>query len=238
MVMDRNGKLVGSPLHGTGAFMVAEAIPDHSVKPEIVSWASTSPDLARSDQGATLNSSITHKLSSESVLSTGDFIRTDPVRNETPRVPEILPEQFKIPEEVAGRRWGEAVNSRITWMAGNSIQHAELRLNPPELGPLEVRISVNREDASIQFTALHPSVREALETALPRLRDMLQENGLNLAQVGVSGQGAGNDGREASDTATENRMENSGESSDLLEQELEKTPGGVRASRGLIDAYV
>ena len=71
------------------------------------------------------------------------------------------------------------------------MKQADLQLNPPELGPLEVRISMVDDEARITFTASHPQVREALEMALPKLRDMLGSSGVQLLQVDVSGHGAG-----------------------------------------------
>lgn len=84
--------------------------------------------------------------------------------------------------------WGQAVGERIQWMLNQNLQQAEVRLNPPELGALEVRVSVNSEQTNITFTSPHASVREALEAAIPRLREMFSDSGLNLGDVNVSHQ--------------------------------------------------
>src|SRR5690606_30362586 len=76
------------------------------------------------------------------------------------------------------------------WMARNDVQTAELHPNPAELGPLEVTLTLTGEDKSqavMQFSAAHAGTREAIEAALPRLREMLQENGITLGQAGVDG---------------------------------------------------
>ncbi|MBP7712437.1 MAG: flagellar hook-length control protein FliK [Gammaproteobacteria bacterium] len=87
--------------------------------------------------------------------------------------------------------WAPALSDRVAWMVEGEVKQADLRLNPPELGPLEVRISMVDDEARITFTASHPQVREALEAALPKLRDMLGGSGVQLLQVDVSGHGAG-----------------------------------------------
>ena len=87
--------------------------------------------------------------------------------------------------------WAPALSDRVAWMVEGEVKQADLQLNPPELGPLEVRISMVDDEARITFTASHPQVREALETALPKLRDMLGSSGVQLLQVDVSGHGAG-----------------------------------------------
>lgn len=72
------------------------------------------------------------------------------------------------------------------WMAGRGIQNAEIRLNPAELGPIRVQVTVDNEVAQLAFTAQHSQTREAIELAMPRLREMLTENGLSLAGSTVS----------------------------------------------------
>lgn len=83
-------------------------------------------------------------------------------------------------------RWGEALTSRIAWMVAENHQSAQINLNPPELGPIEVRLSLHHDKANINFYVHHQDVREAIEQAFPRLRDMLSQNGFSLEQGHVS----------------------------------------------------
>jgi flagellar hook-length control protein FliK len=87
--------------------------------------------------------------------------------------------------------WNEALGERVSWMAGNKVQNAELRLNPAELGPVRVQISIDDGNATVNFTAQHPLTRDAIEQALPRLREMLADQGLLLQNANVSEQGKG-----------------------------------------------
>lgn len=84
--------------------------------------------------------------------------------------------------------WDRALGEQVQWMVGNRLQGAEIRLNPAHLGPMEVRIQMQNDQANITFTAQHGVAREALEAAIPRLREMLGESGLQLNQVTVSDQ--------------------------------------------------
>lgn len=83
--------------------------------------------------------------------------------------------------------WDQALGQNVLWMARNDVQVASMRLNPPHLGPLEVRVSFNQDQANVSFFSHHAVVREALEAALPRLREMFGQGGINLANVDVSG---------------------------------------------------
>jgi flagellar hook-length control protein FliK len=90
---------------------------------------------------------------------------------------------------VGNNRWNEDLGQKITWMAGHGSQSAELQLNPPDLGPLHVVLNVSGDQATALFTSPHAAVREAVQQALPKLRDMLADNGIMLGNASVSDQG-------------------------------------------------
>lgn len=89
-----------------------------------------------------------------------------------------------VPLRQAG--WDQAMAERVVWMAKQGVQEAQIHLNPRNMGPIEVHVSVQKDQASVAFVAQHAATREALDAAMPRLRDMLQDSGLNLAQSEVS----------------------------------------------------
>lgn len=94
-----------------------------------------------------------------------------------------------LPLPITHSNWGEQLGEGVRWMVGQHMQQADLRLNPPALGLLEVRIQMNSSDhASLTFCSPHSAVRDAIEHALPRLRDMMSESGVQLGDVNVSQQ--------------------------------------------------
>jgi flagellar hook-length control protein FliK len=70
-------------------------------------------------------------------------------------------------------------------MIERGVQSGSLRLTPDNLGPMEVRITVQNDQVSVWFGAAHADTRAALENALPRLRDMFAAQGMSLADAGV-----------------------------------------------------
>jgi len=96
--------------------------------------------------------------------------------------------QAAINTPVTDRAWGNEFNQKITWMATQHEQSAELHLNPPNLGPLDVVLKVSGDQATALFTSPHAAVREAVEQALPKLRDMMADNGITLGNATVSDQ--------------------------------------------------
>lgn len=92
---------------------------------------------------------------------------------------------LSVAAKVGSAEWGGAVGEKVLWMANQNRQVAELHLNPPNLGPLEVRLTINSDQASAMFVSHHAAVREAIEAALPRLREMLADNGIMLGNTTV-----------------------------------------------------
>jgi len=103
--------------------------------------------------------------------------------------PVMHPVQVTINAPVTQDKWADEFSQKITWLASsNKDQTAELHLNPPQLGPLDVVIKVSGDQATAMFTSPHAAVREAIEQAMPRLRDMLANNGIMLGNATVSDQ--------------------------------------------------
>lgn len=86
---------------------------------------------------------------------------------------------------VGTQGWSEEIGSRLTMMVEQGKHTASLRLSPEHLGPLEIQISMNDDQASVYFGAAHADTRAALESALPKLREMFASQGLSLADAGV-----------------------------------------------------
>jgi flagellar hook-length control protein FliK len=84
--------------------------------------------------------------------------------------------------------WGQVMSSRVVWAAKEGLQQAQLRMNPANLGPVEVKLHVQNDQASVTFLAQHSATRDALEQALPRLRESFAENGMELANAEVGEQ--------------------------------------------------
>lgn len=87
--------------------------------------------------------------------------------------------------------WHQNMAGKLSWLTTQGLQSAEIMINPPDMGPVEVRIQVQNEQASVSIQAQNASVRDMLEQNSSRLRDMLQEQGLDLSQFDVSDQSSG-----------------------------------------------
>lgn len=105
-----------------------------------------------------------------------------------------------ITARVGTAGWNDGVAQQVTLMVKDGEQTAQLRLDPPDLGPLEVHLSLEGDEqgvAHVQFVSAHAPVRDALEAALPQLRAALAGSGIMLGQATVgeqSGRGEPQDG--------------------------------------------
>ena len=101
----------------------------------------------------------------------------------------LNPQSIAQPEivETFGRPpWSQGLGKQILWMVNQNISSAELRLNPAHLGPIELLIDMSDDQVNVSLSSRHAVVREAMEQALPKLREMLDANGLNLAETDIS----------------------------------------------------
>ena len=139
--------------------------------------------------------------------------------------------------------WNKDMGERIVWMSSRAIPAAEIRLNPQHLGPISVRVDVTDDKATVVFTAQHAVVRETLEASIPKLREMMSSQQLNLVEVNVSQGPASDQGRSQSQNFAQT-ADGRGQSAaadvavngiDDIEQEIES--GRAVVSKGLLSIY-
>jgi len=106
-----------------------------------------------------------------------------------PRAEQAHLPQLPVPTPAGHKAWAEDVGNRVTWMVGRHDAKAELVLTPPHLGKLEVSIQVTGGETTAHFVAASAAARDALEQAMPRLREILQQAGIQLGQSNVSTSG-------------------------------------------------
>jgi flagellar hook-length control protein FliK len=133
--------------------------------------------------------------------------------------------------------WSKDLGEQIVWMNNKAISAAEIRLNPAHLGPISVRIDVNQDQATILFTAQHADVKDAIEASIPRLREMLATQQLNLINVNISQNSTSDQGRSQSQAFSktpENHEQGIEGVTDTLEQ---MEHDRVVVSKGLLSLY-
>jgi flagellar hook-length control protein FliK len=113
-----------------------------------------------------------------------------PALASTPAARAIIAAPITVPVDPQ-TGFDDGFGARIVWMAEQRLGHAEIRLNPEHLGPIEVRVQMDGTQVSAEFQSGHAGVRQAIEASLPRLREMLGQQGLQLGQTDVGQRHAG-----------------------------------------------
>ncbi|WP_432697734.1 flagellar hook-length control protein FliK [Marinobacterium sp. YM272] len=131
--------------------------------------------------------------------------------------------------------WGRAMGQRAIMMAQYGPRTAEIQLDPPELGAMQIRIHLSGSDqVSVSFNSPHAQVRDAIEQQLPRLREMFAEQGMDLSQSSVSDQSA----RGRGDDSSGGRSSQSASAAYGESGSGDETPVNVtQAPVGLVDYY-
>ncbi len=91
------------------------------------------------------------------------------------------------------QRFSPVMKQQLLTMVSQGVQHAEIRLDPAELGSMMVRIQVQGDTTQVQFQVSQHQTRDLVEQAMPRLREMLAEQGMQLTDGQVSQGDRGND---------------------------------------------
>lgn len=94
-------------------------------------------------------------------------------------------DQTNIHSHLRENTWTQEFGEKVVWLAKNDQQSARININPPELGPVQITLSLNGDQAKIAFSSPHPEVRQAIESAMPQLKEMLSSAGINLGQSNV-----------------------------------------------------
>jgi flagellar hook-length control protein FliK len=104
------------------------------------------------------------------------------VADATPTPPPTL----KVAAGVDTPEFGQGLADRVSWMVDNNLNGAKLQVNPPQLGPIEVRIAVQGSHAQVWLTSHSAVTRDALESSSPKLREMLGAQGFGQVSVDIS----------------------------------------------------
>ncbi|WP_086774079.1 flagellar hook-length control protein FliK [Vibrio coralliirubri] len=85
----------------------------------------------------------------------------------------------------------EQVAEKVQMMMSKNLKNLDIRLDPPELGQMKIRMTMNNDVANVHFTVSNQQARDVIEQTLPRLREMLAQQGLQLADSSVQQQNSG-----------------------------------------------
>ena len=199
----------------------------HTRAPRAENMANQLPQQAESD-----SATDTPALSTHSATATHTAGRSHETAAPTPQnAPSIT-------AHLHDNKWSQQLSDRVLWLARGDMQNAQINITPAHLGPIQISLSLNGEQMTAHFVSANQEVRQALEDALPRLREMLAGAGINLGQANV-----GSQQQQAQAEQFTAKGENSRQSSDgaILPADqhgMDTTPPHpIQRGQGLVDLF-
>ncbi len=137
-----------------------------------------SAELLRNDSPAGLRSDAPQPM--QATMKPGDIDAKG--MNELP--PEMR--QMQLSPRAGDAAWGRELGERVGFLLHNNMKQAEIRLDPPHLGKLEIQLQVQDDKAVVHIQTQTAQTRDLVDASLLRLRDALQDAGYSQVDVNVS----------------------------------------------------
>lgn len=134
------------------------------------------------------------KTAPDTLLNTKAVTPTDTIRADMqPRSESLLGAQHtrQVPGAAIAMQqpgWTQQVTDKVMWMSSQNLKSAEIKLDPAELGRLDIKVDMSQEHTQVTFTSANAGVRESLEAQMHRLRELLAQQGMPDVDVNVSDQ--------------------------------------------------
>jgi flagellar hook-length control protein FliK len=81
--------------------------------------------------------------------------------------------------------WPQQFGEKVVWLAKNDQQTAQINITPPQLGPVQITLNLSGDQATVAFASPHAEVRQAIESSMPQLKEMLSAAGISLGDTNV-----------------------------------------------------
>ncbi|HFG2431512.1 TPA: flagellar hook-length control protein FliK [Vibrio cholerae] len=192
-----------NPTAATPADMAALAPQTVAVNPMLNPAATVNPELAASsamlaalggralagsDERRAVSESGQEGLAQQIAAAAGQGTAQNQALN---RAESQLVQTNATPVPLNKEMAADQLAERVQMMLSKNLKNIDIRLDPPELGRMHIRMNMQGDGATVHFTVANQHAREALEQTMPRLREMLAQQGVQLGDTSVQQQSAG-----------------------------------------------
>ncbi|WP_136482484.1 flagellar hook-length control protein FliK [Vibrio sp. H11] len=146
----------------------------------------TNSKTGQPGQDSAFASQVATAAGQQGMNATSSNLRAEPTQAQ-PQMPLHLSKEMDVDD----------MAQRVQMMMSKNLKQIDIRLDPPELGRLHIRMNMHGDGASVQFTVANNQARDALEHSMPRLREMLSQQGVQLGDTSVQQQNSGQQQRYA-----------------------------------------
>ena len=146
------------------------------------------------------------------------------------------PATLRVQAPVDSADFPQGVADRVSFAVDNNWSSAKLQVNPPQLGPIDLQIAVQGDHAQVMMSTHSAVTREALESSLPKLKEMLGSQGFTQVSVDIS-QRSFQDRSAFSQPYTWTKAASGTPSAAAVAPVSAPSSAVTRASAGVLDAY-
>jgi flagellar hook-length control protein FliK len=182
---------------------------------------------------STDSSAKTDALASSNANAANNAQASGLVNQSMPQGTPLAAKTLEIPVPVTSPQWGQQFSDHVIWMGNNDIKSAVIKIHPEDLGPIEISVKVVDNAASVNIVSHSAQVRDLVDQAMPRLRDMMSNQGLHLSDVQVSAD-------KSSNQSSQNGYANNGQQemdSDGTDDEVQLVTSVKKQSNRLVDYF-
>jgi flagellar hook-length control protein FliK len=119
--------------------------------------------------------------SSDAAAGAAQLLTNPPILSQATAAPVL-----NVAARVDSNEFGSGVATQVSFMVDRNLNSASLQVNPPSLGPIEVRIALQGGHAQVWMTSHSAVTRDALESSSSKLREMLGTQGFGQVSVDIS----------------------------------------------------
>ena len=76
----------------------------------------------------------------------------------------------------------QQIKDRVMVQIQHKLQTAEVQLHPEDLGSMQIKLNLQQDQLSVQFVVQQGAAKEALEQQMPKLRELLEQQGIALSE--------------------------------------------------------
>jgi flagellar hook-length control protein FliK len=152
--------------------------------------AKNSADVVNIRQQVTATEIMTIKTV-ENAANTAQASVTTQVSQTTNTASQVLPphlQSISVSASANNQQWGDALGERVSFLINQKLNNAEIRIDPPHLGKLDIKIHLNDDSAQVVIHTQHAQTRDLVDNSSLRLREILQQAGYSNVDVNVSHQ--------------------------------------------------
>ncbi|MDV7103216.1 flagellar hook-length control protein FliK [Vibrio sp. TH_r3] len=199
----------GASLAGLNSFNPAQVVMANNAnsQQQMMKSALTTAGLGEAlnpnDKGDNKESGLSQQLSG---LAVQQGIQQAQVKGEASQAVQQTP--LHLSREAAS----EKLSDQIQMMMSKNLKNIDIRLDPPELGRMHIRMTMNGDTAAVQFTVANQQARDMVDQAMPRLREMLNQQGIQLSDTSVQQQNSGQQQNQYAENGENNSAEMRGRS--------------------------